>query len=242
MTVVAFILLYFRKVDFIKLLKSKKTMTGIEGEKFKKPKPKEKKEPSLTEKEKKILFGEVSWRGEYDKFMESLTEKEKEIVQDWWHTFGMKKRTIEEIEKARRQGDIITEEKETSFLEKDLPRMEISLYEKMYSIIKETALKNIGLGSKLSEETEKIFKEKTKIHKLMGRYLKDVIPRFPLGFSKLYVEGYVEKLLEEQKEISLREAVNKVEAGLSPEEKSKYDDECFKGRLRLSKAIKLRES
>lgn len=222
------------------MLKLKKIMTSIEGEKFGKSEPRTGEEPSLPEEEKEILLGKLSTRKEYDKFIESLTKKEKEIAQDWWHIFGMKKRTIKEIEKARRQGDIITEEKEISFLEKDLLRMEISHYEKMYSIIKETALKNIGLGSKISEEAKKIFKEKTKIYKLLGRYLKDSIQRFPL--SRSYVEAYAEELLEEKKEISLREAVNKVEAGLSPEERSKYDDEYFKGRLRLSKAIKLKES
>jgi len=62
--------------------------------------------------------------------------------------------------------------------------------------------------------------------------------------SKSYVERYVEGMIKAKKEISLREAVNRVEARLSQEGGSKYKeykDEYFKGRLRLSKAIKREE-
>lgn len=221
-------------------------MTGVEGEKFRKPK--EEKKPLLTEEEEEILFGELSTREKHDKFTESLTAKEKTCVKEYRDILAIKHSTIKEIERAEKLGDPVAERKAKLILEKILPKIELLYYERMYSTIKATALENIGLGPGLAEEAKKIFKQKTKIYKLLGEGLPDLISRFPAGLSKSYVETYAKGMIETKEEISLREAVNRVEArlfqGSSQEEISKYNDykkEYFKGRIRLSRAMKLEE-
>lgn len=190
---------------------AKKIMTGVEGGKFRKPKPKEEKE---------------------------LTEEGEKFVKDWGDKYEGYLQAKRRIEKASRDGESPLLQ-DMNFVENIWPLNRNFILEgELRNRIGATALSKMNLTSELLSKKSLIEKQRKRDRNFIkiiveewGTFRKGINIMGPI--EKIFDDYKEIKIISQ--------AINEVVDGLPEKKRKEYEEKYFDGRTKLSAAIDTEE-